>query len=148
MKIPPQTVTKKVKNEESIPKDYLENNLQKTTEQVGETMRMTVVRKAKFSLYMCIDILFNFVNYNLGWNLLLLRMMSTQLEVISYCYLNIVHLAKSTSMLVGLFLIKVILALYGVIGYYLLRGGMLGYHIVKRGNMNNLAVKEEKGSIV
>ena len=149
MKIPPQRVTKEVKNKASIPKDHLENSLQKTTEQIGEKMRMTLVRKRKFNLYMCIDILFNFVKNNLGWNLLLVRMTSTQLEVISYCYLNIVHLAKSTWMLVGLFVIKVLLALYAVIGYYLLRGGIYGYHIVKRRNRKNkVGVKEDRGSKV
>ena len=131
MRIPPISDTRQVDNAANIPEGHSEDILYKTTEQIGEKMRITVVIKTKYSRYKCMDILLNLVKNNLGWNLLVVTMMSTQLEVISYCYLNIVHLDESASMLIGSIIIIVILTLYGVIGYYLIRGGMYGYHIVK-----------------
>ena len=69
--------------------------------------------------------------------------------MISYCYLNIVYVENNRWMVIGLIMSISTLVVYGVIGYYLLRGGMYGCTMVSNDNsMNRAAGKVDKGSIV
>ena len=131
--------------EKSIPKEYLSNNLEETTEVIGDIKRITLVRKTKWKKRM--DTLMNILKSNFGLRYLLIKMMGIQLEVVSYSYLNIAHLDDNVWMIIGFIFSICALFVYGVIGFYLAKGGLKGYRIVcKDQEVNNGGEKKIESS--
>ena len=80
-----------------------------------------------------------------GLRFAFMKLEGVEIEIISYCFMNIINAQATLRMTTGLSISLVVLCFYCMIGYHLFKGGRLAYSLVfgKKEKLNKVGVVED-----